>query len=110
VFVLSSLWEGLPTVLIEALFTKTPVITTDCLSGPREIITDKSYTEHVPVPYKTPQGVLITPPDISYQDFENQFIHEACLVTKKSPRTLEPLEKYSMETIEKLWLEFLETV
>lgn len=39
--VLSSDYEGLPTVLIESLILKTPVISTNCLSGPSEILIDE---------------------------------------------------------------------
>ena len=48
-FVLSSVWEGLPTAIIEALALGVPVVSTDCLSGPREILDNGRFGELVPV-------------------------------------------------------------
>lgn len=88
-FVLSSKWEGLPGVLIEALYCGVPLIATDCPSGPREILADGCYGHLVPVGdtdvlARTIKASLTSetprPPRESWQPFEletvvNQYIN-----------------------------------
>lgn len=52
---LSSRFEGLPTVLIEALAVGARIVSTDCPSGPREILKDGEFG--ILVPQEDPQAL-----------------------------------------------------
>jgi len=89
VFVLSSRWEGLPGVLIEALYCGPPLVSTDCPSGAREVLADGKYGRLVPVDDVDAMaqamvdglmGKIALPPTDSWRPFElqtvvNQYIY-----------------------------------
>jgi glycosyltransferase involved in cell wall biosynthesis len=67
-FVLSSRWEGLGGVVIEALACGCPVVATDCPSGPYEILEGGKYGSLVPVGdsqalAEAMEKILDSPPD-----------------------------------------------
>ena len=82
-FVLPSRWEGLPTVLIEALYLGTPIVATDCPGGSREILRDGEFGRLVPVDdpvilAEAIQGSMgdarSSPPKESWQPFHLDFV------------------------------------
>lgn len=62
-FVFSSLWEGFGLVLVEALSMNLPTVSTDCKTGPREILCPElDLDTEIEYPYYGNSGILIHKP------------------------------------------------
>jgi glycosyltransferase involved in cell wall biosynthesis len=96
-FVLSSRYEGLPNVLIEALACGTPVVSTDCPSGPREILMNGKGGLLVPVgnAEKMATAILKLLRDKSFAQSLLQFAREH-------------LDRFKPETCYKAYLRLIE--
>lgn len=75
-FVFSSLYEGLGNAIVEAMSCGTPVISTDCDCGPRELIAPKTdFTIVAKDIEHSEYGILIPPFEIE-SDYNNLDICE----------------------------------
>lgn len=94
--VLCSKHEGFPLALIEALACETPVVSFDCISGPKEIIVDRE------------NGILV-----ENQNFErltdaiNLFVEDEKLYKHCKSNALQSVSKFSVEKIGKQWFDLM---
>lgn len=98
IFILSSKYEGFPTVLLEALACGLPIISTNCKTGPKEILDNGKY------------GLLVKVMDS--KDLAEKMIFLAKnkeLMKKYSIMSLKRAKFFDLEKILKEWIIFIES-
>lgn len=115
-FILTSRVEGMPNVLLEAMLLKTPIISVDCMSGPRELIAeDKDYEKPIKRYAICKNGILVE--DIDTDDTGattylceamQRALADSSLRERISNNAYRFMEEYSNEVILRQWITVIE--
>lgn len=70
VYVMSSLYEGMPMILLEALSSSAAIVSTDCFSGPREVLAPHTSPTQVAQEIENHSAAVLVPPIKNRQRLE----------------------------------------
>lgn len=117
-FVLTSRVEGMPNVLLEAMLLRTPIISVDCMSGPRELLAeDMDYGKAVKKYEICKNGILVENIDTDDNgvttylcEAMQRVLADSSLRERISDNAYRFMEKYSNENILRQWITVIEEV
>lgn len=115
IFMMTSLWEGFGNTLVESMASKTPVLSTDCESGPKEIISPNEK-EEIFKPHFGEYGVLMprfrSENNINYEYWINTLetlIKDKIIYEKYQKVGLSRSKDFDISIIMKQWKNLIES-
>lgn len=113
-FVFPTYYEGLPNALIEAMICGAVPVSSDCPTGPREILaSDFEEQTHIKDYLVTNLGILVAPFTGNSEDIVNweksivHLLNSSSLMLQMQENIKKQLEKYKIENIKKEWSQIL---
>jgi len=104
-FVFSSLREGFPNALIEAMACELPIISSNCQSGPKEILENGKYGVLLPVFNGNKNSLEISNIEQQWIEKINEVLN--CDMSQYKSLSKKRVQKYKMDNIIKIWEEYL---
>ena len=98
-FVHASYYEGFGNVLVEAMLAGLPIVSTDCLAGPREIVIHNNT------------GLLVETGNIdAVSEGLKTLMEDSELRSAMSANALESVKRFSFDTIKKQWIDLFDNL